>query len=140
MKTMVSEARNASKSSIPERNATRFKERLKDLVPVVAELVRKSEHEIGVSEYDCDEYKDNSFVYDKDGWHIEIEYRCCGKWYNDLGDYWNPPCTDLIYAWGEVTNLEANYYDEEEGIDIDFTANDLCELRSGVNESLKNIA
>lgn len=140
METMFKEALNASKSSIPERNATRFRERLKDLIPIVTDLVRKSEHKIGVSEYDCDEYKDNSFIYDKDGWYIEIEYRCCGKWYNDLGDYWNPPCTDLICAWGDVTNLEATYYDEIADNEVDFSADDLCELRSRVNEVLKNIA
>ena len=140
MKSNVSEAINVSLTYIPERNIHRFKEKLHELIPTITELIRKSDHKIGVSEYDEDEYKDNHFTYDKDGWNIEIEYRCCGKWYNDLGDYWNPPCSDLVSAWGDVTDISASYYDEDSDDDIVFSSEDLKELRSRLHETLKNIA
>ena len=140
MKSDVSEVWNASITSIPNRNIQRFKEKLHELVPTITELIRKSDHNIGVSEYNDDEYKENLFTYDNDGWNIEIEYRCCGKWYQDLGDYWNPPCTDLIRAWGNITNISASYCDQITDQEIDFSDEDLFELRTGINEILKNIA
>lgn len=140
MKTMVSEAHIASKSSIPERDIRRFRERLNAIIPTVADLIRKSDHKIGISEYDEDQYEDNHFIYDQDGWNIEIDYRCCGKWYNDLGDYWNPPCTDLIRAWGNVSNMSVSYYDENTDDEIDFSSDELKEFHSEINKVLRSIA
>ena len=140
MKTMVSEAQIAFDPSVPERNSKRFRERISAIIPKVAELISKADHKIGISEYDEDRYEDNHFIYDQDGWNIEIEYRCCGKWYNDLGDYWNPPCTDLICAWGDVSSMSVSFYDEDTDDQIDFSSYELKDFHSAINKVLRSIA
>ena len=140
MKSNVSEARNASIPPISGRNIQRFKEKLHELIPAITELIRNSEHNIGVSECGEDQYEDNCFIYDQDGWSIEIEYRCCGKWYNDLGDYWNPPCTDLICAWGDVSSMSVSFYDENTDDEIDFSSAELKEFHAEINKVLRSIA
>lgn len=121
---------------------------LKALLPTLLELFSQEDHEIGESYWDQDEdgwgkyedYEDNSFIYEEDGWTIEVNYRCCGEFCNDPGDYWTPPCYDLIRAWGKVTEITACHYDEESGKESEFSDDDLNEIWNAFDEELKDIA
>ncbi|MDE7180297.1 MAG: hypothetical protein K2N88_03790 [Muribaculaceae bacterium] len=120
---------------------------LKALLPTLLELFSQENHEIGESYWDqdedgwgkCEDYEDNSFIYEEDGWSIEVNYRCCGEFCNDPGDYWTPPCYDLIRAWGEVTEITACHYDEETDEEIEFSDEDLKVLWDAFEEELSNI-
>lgn len=123
-------------------------EDLKALIPTIVNLFKDNHHEIGESYYEqdedgwgrCEDCTTNYFIYDEDGWLIEVTYECCGEWYNDPGDYWNPPCYDLIRGWGEVTEITASHYDEETGDKTEFGVDDLDELWKLLDEELKDIA
>lgn len=123
-------------------------EDLKVLIPTIVDLFNNTNHEIGESCYEqdedgwgrCEDSTTNYFTYDEDGWLIEVTYECCGEWCNDPGDYWNPPCYDLIRGWGEVTAITASHYDEETGDKTEFSVDDLDELWKVLDEELKDIA
>jgi len=121
---------------------------LKSLYSTIVELVENNDHELGETYWDEDEYGDvscpsyaeNGVSYEKDGWSIEVTYQCCGEWDNDPGDYWAPPCHDLIRAWGEVTDITAYHYDDDTDEETEFSEVDLKELRDMINGVLEDIA
>ncbi len=123
-------------------------EDLKNLFPTLIDLVASNDHEIGESYFEqdedgwgrCSDYEDNYVCYEEDGWLIEISYRCCGEFDNDPGDYWTPPCCDLIRGWGEVTEITAYHYDEETDEETEFSDDDLQELWKELDKVLENIA
>lgn len=117
---------------------------LNALIPTICDQLRKAEHEIGNVCYDeygrDDEYKDNIFTYeDQDGWTVEATYRCCGEYINEPGDYWTPPCCELVRAWGNVVELDAWHSGPVTGEVTEFSDEDLQELRKAMNEVLKSI-
>lgn len=120
----------------------------KALIPTLVELLSKEDHRIGQSYPEWDEsgyckildYAGNCFTYEEDGWHIEIDYECCGDYYEDPGDYDNPPCDDLISAWGLVSEIRAYHCDEETCEDTLFREEDLEEFFAPFDEILKDIA
>lgn len=123
-------------------------ENLKNLIPTIVEQISGADHEIGESYFEqgedgwgrCNDYTTNYFTYEEDGWLIEVEYRCCGEWDNDPGDYWTPPSCDLRKAWGEVTEITASHYDEDTEEETEFEDKDLNELWNAIDEALKDIA
>ena len=120
---------------------------LNALIPTLVDLIRNNDHEIGESYYEqdedgwgrCDDSTPNYLCYEKDGWLIEIYYECCGEWDNDPGDYWTPPSSDLVRAWGELTEITAYHYDEDTDEETEFSGNDLNELWSAINNALEII-
>lgn len=121
---------------------------LKALLPTLLDLFNKTDHEIGETYWEqdedgwgkCQDYEDNCFIYEEDGWSIEVNYRCCGEFCNDPGDYWTPPCYDLIRGWGEVTEITAYHYDEETGDESEFSEDELAEFFAPFDELLEDIA
>lgn len=120
---------------------------LNALIPTLVEQFLKKGHEIGESYFEhdeddwgrCDDSTTNYFCYEEDGWFIEVTYECCGEWDNDPGDYWTPPSSDLIRAWGEVKEISASHYDEDTDEESEFSEDDLCELWEELNKSLEHI-
>lgn len=120
---------------------------LNSLIPTLVDLLRKSDHEIGESYYEqdedgwsrCDDSTTNYFCYEEDGWFIEVTYECCGEWDNDSGDYWTPPSSNLIRAWGEVKEITAYHYDEDTDEETEFSEDDLKELWSALDKVLEDI-
>lgn len=123
-------------------------EDLKKLIPTIVEQIKNSNHEIGecYPEQDedgwsmCSDYEDNYYIYEEDGWFIEVYYRCCGEWNCDYGDYWTPPSSNLRKAWGEVTEISATHYNDDTDEDTEFSEDDLAELRKAINKVLEDIA
>lgn len=123
-------------------------EDLKKLFPIIVEEIRDRDHEVGESYadqdedgwYTCNEYASNYYAYEKDGWLIEVSYKCAGDWDNDPGDYWTPPSSSLDRAWGEVTEITASHYDEDTDEESEFSEDDLSELWDAIDEALKDIA
>lgn len=121
---------------------------LNALIPTLVELIRNNDHEIGESYYEqdedegvrCDDSTSNYLCYDEDGWIIEIYYECCGEWDNDPGDYATPPSSNLVRAWGEVTEITAAHYDEDTDDESEFSDEDVKILWSALDEELKDIA
>lgn len=120
---------------------------LNALIPTLVEQFLKKGHEIGESYFEhdeddwgrCEDSTTNYFCYEEDGWFIEVTYECCGEWDNDPGDYWTPPSSDLIRAWGEVKEISASHYDEDTDEESEFSEEDLCELWEELNKSLEHI-
>lgn len=118
------------------------------LIPTIVAMIENADNDIGESYMEQDEdgwgrwenYNYNIICYEEDGWCIEVSYKCCGTWENDHGDYWTPPCYDLIRAWGEVTEISASHYDEETDEESEFSVEDCCELWNALNEALENLA
>ena len=123
-------------------------EDLKKLIPTIVGQIIREDHNVGKCHYEqdedgwnpCSEYEPNYFTFEKDGWLIEVTYECCGEWDIDHGDYWTPPCCDLIKAWGEVTEITASHYDENTDEESEFSDNDLNELWDALDNELKDIA
>lgn len=121
---------------------------LNALIPTLCELLANNDHDFGSTymEQDecgygkCHEYETNYFTYDEDGWMIEVSYECCGEFENDPGDYWTPPCYDLIKGWGKVSEITVSHYDEETDEETDFDDADLEELKSAFDKILEDIA
>lgn len=140
MNQTFSEAIPASITPYSSNVETRVKNELHDLIPKIAGLIQSLDHNIGHSEYDHDEYEDNQFFFEEDGWSIEVNYRLCGKWCIESGDYWNPPCYDLIRTWGDVTSIIAVYCDDVTDDEVEFTESELTELQTEINKVLKSLA
>jgi hypothetical protein len=102
---------------------------LNAIIPTISEALVANNHEIGET---------NEFIYDEDGWYVEITYSTDGEYYNEDGDYSTPSCYELKRAWGEVIDLGASYSDED-GNEVEFSNRDLKTLRSALNEALKDI-
>lgn len=121
---------------------------LNAIIPAIIEKFEKEEHQIGESYYEpdedgwgrCDDYTDNYFVYEEDGWFIEVSYKCCGDWIYDSGDYWTPPSRDLRRAWGEVTEISVCHYDDDTDEESVLDGNDLAGLWCALDKSLEKIA
>lgn len=119
----------------------------KALLPILIKFFSQQEHQVGESYWDkdedgwdkCDDYKPNCFIYEEDGWEIEVCYECCGEWDNDPGDYWTPPCHKLVKAWGEVTKITAYHYDDETEEESKFDEDDLREFFSEFDKELEDI-
>lgn len=77
------------------------------LIPELTDLLYKADHEIG----DSSKGASNTIVYDKDGWFIEIGYRCYGRWDVFRGDYFTPSSCELESFWIEVTDIYATHED-----------------------------
>jgi hypothetical protein len=109
---------------------------LNELIPSLINLVLDNP-EIGTRYFgNCeDDYEEewayNRAIYDENGWYIEIEYRCIAD-----EDY---DChSSLTKAWGEIESIEASHDDENGGY-IEFTDNDLNELKKEINKALERI-
>lgn len=121
---------------------------LKKLIPTIVEQIKDSDHNIGecYPERDedgwgmCCDYTDNYFIYEEDGWFIEISYRCSGEWDIDSGDYDTPSSCKLRSAWGEVTEVSAYHYNEVSEEESEFTEDDCSELWSAIDKVLEKIA
>ncbi len=121
---------------------------LTQLIPDIVAQFECKEHEVGNSYFECgddgwsryNDYIDNIFKYEENGWYIEVAYKCCGEWCQDSGDYWTPGSIELKKAWGEVEDVWATYTDKATGDEQDFCIDDLTELLNALNKSLKNIA
>lgn len=117
------------------------------LIPTLSKLLANMDHEIGVSHFErdedgwcvCDEYAENYFCYEEDGWSIEVSYKCCGEWDYDPGDCMTPSSCGLRKAWGEVTEISAYHYDEITGEESTFEDKDLNELWNSLDKVLENI-
>lgn len=118
------------------------------LIPDILASFESNDHEIGDSYFECgddgwsrcNDYVDNIFKYENEGWYIEVLYRCCGEWRETPGDYWTPGDVELVKAWGEVEDVWATYTDESTGEELEFCMDDLPDLLNALNESLRNIA
>lgn len=123
-------------------------EDLKALLPTLLELFSQEDHEIGESYWEYDEdgrgrhndYMPNCFIYDEDGWYVEVHYECCGVYHDDPGDYWTPPCEDLIRAWGKVSEINAYYYEEDTDEETEFSKEELKGFFAPFNKELEDIA
>ncbi len=118
-------------------------EELKELFPILRELVATNDHRMGESYWEdgpvC-EYEDNQVFYERDGWRIEIFYRCTREFDNDPGDYWYPSCDDLITAHGEVEEIQIYHIDEQTGEETYFEGEEIDELAELLNEVLSDIS
>lgn len=88
----------------------------------------------------CSDWESNNICYEEDGWCIEIFYECNGKYCNDPGDYYTPPCYDLISATGRVSEIVASHYDEETEEETEFSEEDTKELESLLNAGMEYIS
>lgn len=121
---------------------------LNALIPKIVELLKNNQHEIGESYFErgeddwgrSEEATPNYVSFEEDGWLIEVSYQCCGEWENDPGDYWTPPSSTLLRAWGEVTDITAYHYDEDSDEYSVFENENLNQLWSALDEELKDIA
>lgn len=102
---------------------------LNAIIPTISEALVANNHEIGET---------NEFIYDEDGWYVEITYSTDGEYYNEDGDYYAPSCYELKRAWGEVIDLGASYSDED-GNEVEFSDSDLETLWSALDKALKDI-
>lgn len=122
-------------------------EDLLKLIPAIVDLVETNDHEIGETSFEQSEdgwglgisYMENHVRYEKDGWMIDVYYKCTGEWEEDGGDFWTPSSCELKNATGEVTEIEASHFDDETKEDSEFTEDDFTELRKAINDVLKNI-
>lgn len=117
-------------------------EDLRALYPTIIDEIVNDTHEFGETYYGPDgweDYEDNFYTYEEDGWLIEIVYRCTGIFVNDPGDYWTPPCHDLEEGWGNVAEMSVTHYDEETGDETVFEDDDLCELNTLIDKALSNL-
>lgn len=120
----------------------------KALLPTLLDLFSNEDHEIGESYWDqdedgwgkCNDYTPNCFTYEEDGWYVEVHYECCGEYESDPGDYWNPPYCELIRAWGEVSEINVSYYDEDTEEEITFSEEELAEFFAPFDKLLKDVA
>lgn len=123
-------------------------EDLRALYPVLVDLVIHNDHEIGESYPElsedgwgtCNDAIENYVCYEKDGWCIDIVYKCCGNWDDDPGDYWNAPSRTLLNAYGEITEICASHYDPDTDEMTYFSDNELRELRDILDKELEDIA
>lgn len=102
---------------------------LNAIIPTISEALVANEHEIGET---------NEFVYDEDGWYVEITYSTDGEYYNEEGDYCTPSCYDLKRAWGKVIDLGASYSDED-GNEVEFSDKELETLWNALDKALEDI-
>lgn len=103
-------------------------ENLREIYPQLLQLVRDNSHEIG--DYEEDISYSNMVQYDKDGWSIQIDYECTGRYYMN---------GDLQDGWGTVTDIFAYYIDDETGYEEQMQEDSLAELYELVNEVLKQL-
>lgn len=69
-----------------------------------------------------EDFKPNTFVFDEDGWHIEVKYGCCGEG------------TDTyLYRLEEICG---GYTDDDQ--EWDFNEEDLKELSEIISEAFRN--
>ena len=115
---------------------------LNALIPQLIKLVFE-DPEIGKThcgkrEDDMDtQWEYNYVCYEKDGWLIEIEFKCTGLWQYYPGDYYSPADEACISAWGEVMEINASHTDED-GEETIFEWNDLKELYDTLNHKLSS--
>lgn len=114
---------------------------LNELIPILVDMVldhpKIGSRYFGRCEEDYDEeWESNYVIYEEDGWYIEINYRCCGDWDEDSGDYYTPPSCDLIRAWGEVESIEASYGEDDDYQEFD--DEELDELWKAIDSALEN--
>lgn len=111
-----------------------------ELIDMVLENPEIGTTYYGQSECDYDqEWCDNYVCYEKDGWCIDIEYKCTGE-YEESGDGYETPRTSLLVsAYGEVTAISATHNDEVTGETTEFNDEELQALRDAINEALECI-
>lgn len=102
----------------------------------ILDAMSERNHDIGYSDYEGDEYEDNYYCYDENGWYVELAYRLCGTWCIETGDYWTPPSTDLTDVWGEIVGLDVSYNDDDTGESYEFSEEELNDLRSRIYETI----
>lgn len=114
---------------------------------IVADISRQP-HDIGYSGYETDEdgnggyverYADNSYTYERDGWTVGVEYECCGTYSDFTGDRWTPSTQGLSDAWGRVTELWASHSDPTEDDERVFTDEELADMRTAIDNALRNL-
>lgn len=121
---------------------------LNALIPTLTELLSKNEHDFENCEYEKEEdgwgasesSTDNYFSYEKDGWLIEVEYKCFGMWESDPGDYLTPSSITLVKAWGMIDSIFASHYDEQTDEETEFTGDDLKVLEFALNKALERLS
>lgn len=112
--------------------------RLLALLPLLSRLVLK-DPEIGDYCYgDCEDlsgprWAENFVSYDEDGWCVEISFRCCGHCVEDCGS------TFVSDAWGEVTDIFAQHYDEKTETETIFNPDDIAPLWNALDKVLEAI-
>lgn len=106
---------------------------LNALIPQLIEIVLDAP-EVGEN----GAFAQNCAIYEEDGWIIEVSYKCTGTWDNDPGDYFTPPCHELIESTGIVTEVCASHYDDDEDVETTFTISDTKDLRNAIDEALKS--
>lgn len=110
---------------------------LNALIPSIIDLMNSEEPQIG--NYDDNEYLDNSFMFEEDGWLIEIDYSCTGNWDIEPETYWEPGCCEIIDGWGKVDEIRASYFDENTEEYIEFSKEDLTDFYEAINKNLEAI-
>ena len=119
-----------------------LKRELKELVPTFVDLMLE-DPSIGTAWY-CEEGFDsdpasNYICYEKDGWTIDISYELCGIPYFRAATYWEPEENGWQKTWGEVTEIIAGYYDEDEDKEVLIEDEEfLAELTREIEAELKN--
>lgn len=112
---------------------------LNTLIPQLSKLILENP-EIGKTN-DGDvisgwEYNYVSFK--KEGWLIEVEYKCTGLWNYIRGDYYTPDEETCVSAWCEVIDITATHTDTETGEETVFEVSDLKDLYNTLNLKLSS--
>ncbi len=107
---------------------------LNALIPAILEAFRKDDREYG------DGYsKNNTFHFEEDGWFIDVEYDCTGDFVCDHGDYWTPPCHDMVDSEIEVGSISVYFCDDETGEEKEFSEEDTKELLNALEVGTENM-
>lgn len=120
---------------------------IRDLIPVLVDLLERAPKNIGKSCYEQtedgwqrqDRPEGNYLDYDQDGWEIGITYECTGFFEINDGDRDTPPSVEINSAWGEVTDIFASRYDEETEETVEYGYDELRPLYAALDEVLKEI-
>lgn len=110
---------------------------LNALIPIIIAELHRTDHEIG--DESENEYELNTYIFEEDGWEIEIVYKCTGIYKYSRGDYYTPGDCDLDHGKGEIEQISAFHYDEETGEETEFEYEDLLELEMAVEKELEYI-
>ena len=86
-----------------------------------------------------EEWAENYANYYQDGWNIEVNYRCIGKWDCDPGPSYCPSNLNRLGATGEVTGIFASYLDEDTDEYKEFSDEEIDTLWRALDKSLEKI-
>ena len=113
---------------------------IENLTAIILDELKVMNHNVGNSDIeDGDEYATNCQYFEKDGWHVELNYSLCGKWSFSNGDYWTPAYDDLVDVWGTVDEITVVYVDPVTEEETEFSEEELKEIHSIILETIKEI-